>query len=276
MTTMTTVMTTIRIFAVCALGALLCSACVTSSFPVGPASLPVVAMQAAPASAPIASRSYLLQSGDAFDVKLFYTPELNESVVVRPDGKISLQLVGEVQAAGHSPGEIEQELHSLYAKALRNPAVTVVVKQFKPQQVFVSGEVRTPGAVVLQDDMTALQAIAHAGFFTRDAEARNVVVLRYKGSGGPEFILLDMKAMMDGEHGTAKLGNGARKPGVDPGIPKSGDVMLQPMDVVFVPQSHIASVADFFNRYVNNIIPLWRNLGFSMVYYTNNARVVTP
>jgi len=48
------------------------------------------------------------------------------------------------------------------------------------------------------------------------------------------------------------------------------------MDVVFVPQSRIASVADFFTRYVNNIVPLWRNLGFSMIYYTNSARVVTP
>ena len=269
-------MTTIRTFAVAAMAALLCSACVTTSFPVGPASLPVAAMPAAPASAAAAPRAYLLQSGDAFDVKLFYSPELNESVVVRPDGKISLQLAGEVQAAGRSPGELERELRTLYAKALRDPAVTVVVKQFKPQRVFVSGEVRTPGEVALQDDMTALQAIAHAGFFTRDAEARNVVVLRYKGSNGPEFILLDMKSMMDGERGTARLGNDAQPLGGEPGTPKGGDVALQPMDVVFVPQSQIAGVADFFNRYVNNIVPLWRNLGFSMIYYTNNARVSTP
>jgi len=48
------------------------------------------------------------------------------------------------------------------------------------------------------------------------------------------------------------------------------------MDVVFVPQTQIAGVADFFNRYVNNIVPLWKNLGFSMVYYTNTARVIGP
>lgn len=268
-------MTTIRIFAVTALAAFLCSACVTTSFPVGPASLPVAVMPAAPASAAAAPRAYLLQSGDTFDVKLFYSPELNESAVVRPDGKISLQLAGEVQAAGRSPGELESELRTLYAKTLRDPAVTVVVKQFKPQRVFVSGEVRTPGEVALQDDMTALQAIAHAGFFTRDAEARNVVVLRYKGSNGPEFILLDMKSMMDGERAT-NMDDVARQPSSEPGHPKGSDVALQPMDVVFVPQSRIASVADFFTRYVNNIVPLWRNLGFSMIYYTNSARVVTP
>ena len=55
-----------------------------------------------------------------------------------------------------------------------------------------------------------------------------------------------------------------------------GDTLLQPMDVVFVPQTQIAGVADFFGRYVGNIIPLWRNLGFSMIYYTNKARVVGP
>ena len=246
-----------------ALAALLCAGCVNTSFPVGPQG--PVAVHSAPASTPASSpawastpRVYLLQSGDAFDVKMFYSPELNESVVVRPDGKISLQLVGEVQAAGNSPSELERDLRERYAKVLREPVVTVVVKQFGPQRVFVAGEVKNPGEVPLQEDMTAFQAVARAGFFTRDSEARNVVVLRYKGGNGPEFILLDMKAMVDGQPGT------------------KGDVLLQPMDVVFVPQTQIAGVADFFNRYVNNIVPLWRNLGFSMIYYTNNARIVGP
>ena len=244
--------------------AMLCSACVNTSFPVGPQAAANDAAAAAgasvspPAPTPAQQRTYLMQSGDTFDVKLFYSPELNESVVVRPDGKISLQLVGEVQAAGNSPSDLERELRARYAKVLREPAVTVVVKQFSAQRVFVAGEVRTPGEVPLQDEMTALQAVSRAGFFTRDAETRNVVVLRYKGASGPEFILLDLKAMMDGQPGA------------------KGDTLLQPMDVVFVPQTQIAGVADFFGRYVGNIIPLWRNLGFSMIYYTNKARVVGP
>ena len=263
-------MSKIRFVATIVMAGFLCSACVTTSFPVGPAS-PVAAPLAALAAPPSVARPYLLQSGDSFDVKLFYSPELNESVVVRPDGMISLQLAGEVQAAGRSPGELERELRKLYLKTLREPQVTVVVRQFKPQHVFVSGEVRTPGQVPLQDNMSALQAIAHAGFFTRDAEARNVVVLRYSGKSGPEFIMLDMKAFMDGE----RVAGSADQLTAEPRSSNGGDVELQPMDVVFVPQSKIASVADFFNRYVNNVIPLWRNLGFSMIYYTNNARVVT-
>ena len=203
-------------------------------------------------------QTYLLQPGDGFDVKFFYSQELNESVVIRPDGKISLQLVGEIQAAGLAPGDLERDLRTRYGKVLRDPSVTVVVKQVMSQRVFVAGEVRSPGEVVLQPDLTALQAVSRAGFFTRDAETRNVVVLRYKGAEGPEFIVMDMKALMDGRAGARS------------------DVALQPMDIVFVPQTQIAGVADFFGRYVNNILPLWRNLGFSMVYYTNSAKVVQP
>lgn len=237
--------------------ALLCSACVNTAFPVGPRS--AEAQLAAPAAVPSgAARRYLLQPGDSFDVKLFYSPELNESVVVRPDGRISLQLIGEIEVSGNSPGELETLLRERYAKELRDPRVTVVVRQYGPQRVFVAGEVRNPGELILQGDMTALQAVARAGFFTRDAETRNVAVLRYKGEQGPEFILLDMKNLVNGQPGA------------------KGDVQLQPMDIVFVPQTEIATLADFFGRYIGNIVPLWRNLGFSMIYYTNNAKIVGP
>lgn len=237
--------------------ALLCSACVNSAFPVGPRG-PEPRLAAPVDTAPPATRRYLLQPGDSFDVKLFYSPELNESVVVRPDGRISLQLIGEVEASGNSPGELERLLSERYAKELRDPKVTVVVRQYGPQRVFVAGEVRNPGELILQGDLTALQAVARAGFFTRDAETRNVVVLRYKGEDGPEFILLDMKALMNGQPGA------------------KGDVPLQPLDIVFVPQTEIATLADFFGRYVGNILPLWRNFGFSMIYYTNRAKIIGP
>lgn len=243
---------------------LLGAGCVNTSYPVGPALAPASIDEArTPISTTrpqrlAAGQGYLLQAGDSFDVKFFYSQELNESVVIRPDGRISLQLVGEIQAAGLEPADLERNLRSRYGKVLRDPSVTVVVKQVMPQRVFVAGEVRSPGEVVLQSDMTALQAVARAGFFTRDAETRSVVVLRYKGVEGPEFIVLDMKAMMDGQTGAAR------------------DVALSPMDIVFVPQTQIAGVADFFGRYVANIVPLWRNLGFSMVYYTNSAKVVQP
>jgi len=241
--------------------ALFCSACINSTLPRGPQpdATPSAVAASAPAPRVLSSeRTYLLQPGDTFEVKLFYCPELNDSVIVRPDGKISLQLIGEVQAAGMRPTDLEAELRARYAKVLRDPVVAVVVKQYQAQHVFVAGEVRTPGEMVLQDHMTALQAIGRAGFFTADAETRSVAVLRYRGASGPEFYMLDMKAMLDGAPGAG------------------ADVMLQPLDVVFVPQTQIASVADFFSRYVDRIVPLWRNMGFTFQYFTQSARVITP
>lgn len=210
-------------------------------------------------------RNYLLQVADTFDVKFFRTPELNESVVVRPDGKISLQLVGEVQAAGLSVPELEQSLRTLYAQELRRPTVSVIVRTFSPSRVFVAGEVRSPGEQTMNGDLTALQAIARAGFFTPDAQTGQVVILRYKGPQGPEFITLDAGAMIDASRATS-----AENP-----LHAQQDVVLEPMDVVYVAPTRIATVADFFSRYVNNIIPLWRNLGFSMVYYTNTVKTRT-
>lgn len=225
---------------------------------------PVAAAPLPPAAAASGPRTYLLQASDNFDVKFFLTPELNENVVIRPDGKISLQLVGEVQAAGLSVAELEAALLKRYAKELRDPEISVIVKSYSPQRVFVAGEVRAPGEFVLQGDMTALQAIARAGFFTPDAQASQVVVLRYKGPRGPEFITLDAGAMLNRPSSPdMALAHATR------------DVVLEPMDVVYVAQTRIAGVADFFGRYINNILPLWRNLGFSAVYYTNTAKVVS-
>lgn len=263
------------------LPALLLGACVNSSYPIGPegarGAAPRVLGWASGASAPSGApglaarpRNYYLQPGDTFDVKFFYSTDLNESVVVRPDGKISLQLIGEVQAAGMKPSELEQDLLARYGKVLKNPSVTVIVRQFTPQRVFVAGQVGAPGEVPLQGDMTALQAISRAGFFTRDAEARSVVILRYKGDNGPEFITIDLKALLNGK---TEDNRGSAFDSV-----AANDVVLEPFDVVFVPESRIASVADFFGRYVNNIVPLWRNLGFNMNYYTNSlkTRTVVP
>lgn len=75
-------------------------------------------------------RVYLIQPYDQLDIKFFYTPELNETVTVRPDGKISLQLIDDVQAAGKSPSELDDMLTHEYAKNLKSPEITVIVRSF--------------------------------------------------------------------------------------------------------------------------------------------------
>ncbi len=94
----------------------------------------------------IAPTDYLIQPGDGLSIKFFYNPELNDDVVVRPDGKISLQLIDEVQASGKTPSQLDQELTQLYSAELKKPAITVIMRSFGGQQIFVGGEVGKPQA----------------------------------------------------------------------------------------------------------------------------------
>ena len=88
------------------------------------------------ASAPEKPPQYFIQSGDQLQIKFFYNPELNEAVTVRPDGKISLQLVDEVQAAGLTPAQLDDFLTDRYSKELKKPAITVIVGSF-PLSAFM-------------------------------------------------------------------------------------------------------------------------------------------
>ena len=118
--------------------------------------------------------------GDVLDVKFFDLPELNESQAVRPDGKIALQLVGDVDVAGLSPAEITENLRTLYQPHLLNPKIAVVVRSFRNNRVYVGGEVRTPGSFELTTAMTPLEAIIQAGGFDmRSAKVKNVVLIRH-------------------------------------------------------------------------------------------------
>lgn len=191
--------------------------------------------------------SYQLQVGDVLDVKLFYNPELNENAVIRPDGKISLQLLGEVAVAGMAPQELEQVLVKKYGTVVRKPEVAVIVRKFASQKIYVGGEVLTPGALPVEGrGLTALEAIMQSGGFKHSAERSNVFVLRNTGSAQPTFIKLDLEA---------QLSEGGQE-----------DIALKPFDIVYVPQTQIAKTAQFFDEYIGKIIPLYRNLGLSLVY----------
>jgi protein involved in polysaccharide export with SLBB domain len=125
---------------------------------------------------------YTIAPGDELDIKFFYNPELNESVIVRPDGMISLQLIDEIQAAGRKPAELDQKLTDLYSRELRKPVLTVIVRSFTRQRVYVGGEVNMPGLIMLPAGMTTLQAIFQSEGFKETANPAGTLVIR-KGPG---------------------------------------------------------------------------------------------
>lgn len=202
-----------------------------------PTALPVQAAGPAP--------SYVIEPGDALDVRFFYNPELNEEVQVRPDGNISLPLVGEIPAAGRTPTQLETSLRDSYSRELRQAAITVIVKGFAGQRVYVDGEVGTPQMVNIAGNLSTLQAIASAGGFKASARKGEVLVIRRSGTTQPVVIPVDLDA--------AIAGTDTRQ-----------DLLLQPYDIVYVPKTAIAEVNQFIDQYFRQNIPIPFGIGYGL------------
>lgn len=194
---------------------------------------------------------YQLQAGDQIDAKFYYHPELNEQLVIGPDNRIALQLIGEVDTGGLSTRQLAELLTARYSPMLRNPQATVQLRKYALPRIYVAGEVAQPGAQPIDGvRLTALQAIVQGGGFRHGAERGNVVVLRNSGAGKPLFIKLDLQGHLEQT--------------------LQSDILLRPYDIVYVPQKRIAEVADFFDQYINKIVPIYRNLGFNFNYNLRN------
>jgi protein involved in polysaccharide export with SLBB domain len=193
---------------------------------------------------------YVILPGDELDIKFFFNPELNETITVRPDGMISLQLLDEIKAEGLTPTELDMALTDLYAKELRKPVITVIVRSFAGQRVYVGGEVNTQGLLELRPGLTPLQAVFQARGFKETAQPAETIIIRKGEDNRPIPLRMDLNAAM--------YGNG-----------EGADFYLQPDDVVYVPKSAIARANKFVNQYIQQLF-LFRgvSLGFSYEVYS--------
>jgi polysaccharide export outer membrane protein len=141
---------------------------------------------------------YHIGKEDVLEVVVYREPELSRVVPVRPDGKISLPLAGEVDAAGKTPAELQKGIAELLASWVKEPAVSVLVREINASKVFVLGEVIRPGAFALRGPMSPVQAIALAGGRTPYAGDR-VVWLREKHDGTTEKATLSFDDLVKGE-----------------------------------------------------------------------------
>ena len=184
---------------------------------------------------------YRLSPGDILDIKFFYNPELNETVMIRPDGRISLQLANEVMAAGLAPDELRKSLSDRYGKEINKPEISVIVRSFSMQRVYVDGEVFRPGMLPLAGPVTIHQAVAAAGGFRETARRTDVIIIR-QVQGRPVPLKVNMEEVLKNE---------------DP----SQDVFLAPFDIVYVPRSNIAEVNKFVDLYIRRMIPVGAGIG---------------
>jgi polysaccharide export outer membrane protein len=160
--------------------------------------------------------NYRIGADDVLTVNVWHEPEVSRNVPVRPDGKISLPLVGDVQAAGMTPTQLKTELETRFAKFLTNPDVSVIVAEIRSQRINVLGQVFRPGTYALIPPMSVIDAVATAGGLREFAKPNKIYVLRTLPTGQVERIKVQYNNVLKGKHGTQ-------------------DVMLQTRDTVVIP-----------------------------------------
>lgn len=136
----------------------------------------------APARVDNSDQPYRIGREDILDVAVWRDADLSRTLPVRPDGFISLPMVGEVKAEGRTPEELAAEVREALKPYVQDPRVTVIVREVNSSRVFITGEVTHPGAYPLRGRVSILQAIALAGGFTDFADRDAIVVLRRSGA----------------------------------------------------------------------------------------------
>ncbi len=174
------------------------------------------------AEKPQPDAGYRIHKGDRLSVKFTYHSELSEpSLVVRPDGFITLQMIDDVKAEGLTAVELKQKLEQAYKESLLNPVISVGLVEFVAPRVFVSGQVNKPGSYPLREGDTLMQAVTLAGSFTREAHRRMVLLARPVGDHELQVREIDMLELLSHR-------NGVR------------DEVLQDGDYIFVPDSRLS------------------------------------
>jgi polysaccharide export outer membrane protein len=160
------------------------------------------------------SSDYVLGSDDQLHITVWKEADFSVTLPVRPDGKISLPLINDIQAAGLTPMELRDSITEKLKKYIADPRVTVVVTAMNSRRVFVSGEVVHTGAIPLLPNMTMLQALANAGF-TQFANLKGIYVLRME-NGKQVKLPFNYREVIKGRH-------------------PEENILLKPGDTVVVP-----------------------------------------
>jgi polysaccharide export outer membrane protein len=179
---------------------------------------------------------YRLQPNDILEIQYRYTPEYNQTAALQPDGFISLQLVGLVKLAGLTLDEAREALIERASTRLREPEISIILKDFEKPHFIVGGEVASPGRFELRGRTTAIEAIMIAGGFkSPSAKHSQVILFRRIDEKTGETRILNLKEMMNTN--APKL---------------EEDMVLRPGDMLLVPQNRVSKI----ERYVR-----WANVG---------------
>ncbi len=191
--------------------------------------------------------SFRLQPGDEIEIRFINHPEFNDTIMIRPDGKISILFAEEVVVAGKTVEAVDRELTEKLSEQLKEPELTVILQSAKSHVVFVGGEVKSPGEKPIHGRLTLTEAVLLAGGYVRDtANVEEVVLLRRGEDGFRHACKVNLEDLLVASQAL-------------------DEVYLEPLDIVIVPPKGVIDYNDFVDRYINRNLPGRGLFGVSFV-----------
>ena len=179
-----------------------------------------------PPASHIRNRRYTIHASDTLELTFALTPEFNQTVMVQPDGYITLREAGDLLAAGHTLPEITESIKTAYSKILHDPVISVDPKDFEKPYFVVGGQVGKPGKFDYRGDVSVTEAIAIAGGFTDMSKHSQVLLFRRVSDQWTEARIINVKKMLNSKN-------------------LQEDPTLQPGDMLFVPKNMISKIKPF-------------------------------
>lgn len=223
--------------------------------PSGPRLASLAAGEAVPGGVPL-TPEHTLSAGDQFEIRFPFAPEYNDRLTVGMDGTVAPKLIGSVGIGGLTIEEATARLRERYAGKLRSPELSITMRRYQPELVYVDGWVGKPGLIRSDIPLTVTRALAQAGGVKTGAKTGDVLIMRHDADGTVHTYTV---AVPVGGYGGYSAG------GPD-------DPLLKSFDVVYVPQTPIAAISDFAKQY-------YTNLPFSATFQVNPSAapaIVTP
>ncbi len=191
---------------------------------------------------------YRLGFGDEVEVKFFNNEMFNERVSVRPDGRITLEKVGDIYVTGMTPSQLDSLITVTYADIIRDPEVTVFVRKFGSYQTYILGEVYSPGGYPVERNMTVMQALAVAGGFKFSAAMSSVIILRQDEHAQVQALKVDVTGYLAGEALTVYVKDKEIEV-------EMNEFFIKPLDLIYVPKTPIANVVAFLEQVYAGLLP---------------------
>jgi polysaccharide export outer membrane protein len=174
--------------------------------------------------------TYRLSFGDVLEIRFFGNPEFNVTNTIRPDGRMTMEKIGELFIVGMTPEELDNLITAKYSRFIKEPDVTVIVRSFGKRNVFLLGHVNGPGAYEIEPGMTVLRVLTRAGGYQVGAKLNSIILMRAEYFQAPKAYRIDL------ENFPAKAD-------------LASDPLVEPNDIIYVPRTFVSDATLFMNRF---------------------------